>query len=135
MEKILAYAAGIIDGEGSIMLIRSHANEFRSPCVSITNTTFSIIEFLQSHFGGHVVRQKTYKTYHKTAWIWKLHGLSVLRFLESILPYMLEPEKIRRANLLVSRYNLVTKRNGKYDAVALTTKLQFQQDFLHPSIP
>jgi hypothetical protein len=34
-----AYIAGIIDGEGSIMLQNFHNNEYPSPCVSIASTT------------------------------------------------------------------------------------------------
>ncbi|MBU3209659.1 hypothetical protein [Clostridium algidicarnis] len=29
-----AYIAGIIDGEGSIMLLKFHHNQFPSPCIS-----------------------------------------------------------------------------------------------------
>jgi len=33
-----AYVAGIIDGEGSIMLTRNHSGEFRRPFISIAST-------------------------------------------------------------------------------------------------
>ncbi|WP_291651355.1 hypothetical protein [Clostridium sp.] len=38
-----AYIAGIIDGEGSVMLQRIHKNEHPSPCVSIASTTLTNI--------------------------------------------------------------------------------------------
>lgn len=36
-ETSKAYIAGIIDGEGSIMLLRLHKNELPRPCVSIAS--------------------------------------------------------------------------------------------------
>ena len=33
-----AYIAGIVDGEGSIMLTRFHKNQLPSPCVSVAST-------------------------------------------------------------------------------------------------
>ena len=37
------YIAGIIDGEGSICLTKHHPNEFRSPEISVTSTTYEIL--------------------------------------------------------------------------------------------
>ncbi len=34
-----AYIAGIIDGEGSIILQRFHTNQYPAPCVSIASAT------------------------------------------------------------------------------------------------
>ena len=38
-EEDKAYIAGIVDGEGSIMLERIHKNQHPSPVVSVTSTT------------------------------------------------------------------------------------------------
>ncbi len=43
-----AYIAGIIDGEGSIMLLRFHGNQFPSPCISISSTTIELLEWIKS---------------------------------------------------------------------------------------
>jgi len=37
-----AYIAGIIDGEGSIMFIKFHNNQFPSPCVMLNVKLFLI---------------------------------------------------------------------------------------------
>ena len=42
-----AYIAGIIDGEGSIMLQRFHAKEYPSPCVSIASTTLELLKWIK----------------------------------------------------------------------------------------
>lgn len=43
-----AYIAGIIDGEGSIMLIKFHNNQFPAPCVSISSTTIELLQWIKS---------------------------------------------------------------------------------------
>lgn len=42
-----AYIAGIIDGEGSIMLFRFHNNQFPSPCISISSTTIELLKWIK----------------------------------------------------------------------------------------
>lgn len=46
MEKY--YIAGIIDGEGSIMLQRFHKGEYPSPCVSIASTNIELLESINA---------------------------------------------------------------------------------------
>lgn len=56
-----AYIAGIIDGEGSVMLQRIHKNEHPSPCVSITSTTLELLEWVKDTVGkGRVISKKNY---------------------------------------------------------------------------
>ena len=45
-ETSKAYIAGIIDGEGSILLLRLHKNELPCPCVSIASTTLELLEWI-----------------------------------------------------------------------------------------
>ena len=48
-ELNLAYIAGIIDGEGSIMLLKTHATDmFKKPYISVTSTSFEIIDLEQN---------------------------------------------------------------------------------------
>ncbi len=42
-----AYIAGIIDGEGSIMLTKFHNNQYPSPCISISSTTIELLEWIK----------------------------------------------------------------------------------------
>ena len=54
-----AYIAGIIDGEGSIMLQRIHSNEHPSPCVSIASTTYELLEWIKNIIGkGMIIKIK-----------------------------------------------------------------------------
>lgn len=128
----LIYMAGLMDGEGTIGIARADTKgRFRAPYISVTTTTPEIAEWLQSNFGGHVCKQKVYRDHHKPSWSWRLKNLDQLfNLLEGILPYMLEPDKIRRANLLLNEYKTVTVRNGKYTPEQMEKKLAFEANFL-----
>ena len=124
-----SYTAALIDGEGSVMLIKKSANEFRSPCVSVTNTSYELIEFLKNTYGGTVSKQKTYQPHHRPAWVWKITNCSALKFLAFIFPYMRELSKRIRTSYLLDNYPKVTLRNGKYSNKQLITKLNFEEQF------
>jgi hypothetical protein len=125
-----AYSAGLIDGEGTITLSKEFKHSrFRYPCVSISSTTYELLEYMKTTFGGSISNQKKYKDHYKNSWSWKLDYDRALVFLEKIFPYMKEPEKIRRANLLLKEYKSLTPRNGKYTELQTTNKLRFEAEF------
>ena len=113
----LAYAAGLMDGEGTITMTKrgkSRPNEKRQPAVSITSTSPELLSWMVENFGGNVRKHKTYSTRHRRHGSWRLNGSKAIAFLAAIETYLRETEKTRRARLLVNRYALVTPRNGKY---------------------
>ena len=134
MNHHVAYIAGIIDGEGSVVLSkRRKTAQFRTPVVSVSSTTLEILEYLRSHYGGSISKHKVYQEHHKQSWSWKLDYGRAVRLCADVLPYLLEPEKRRRAQLLVDVYGRVTVRNGKYTPEQLEAKKAFEHEFLHPS--
>lgn len=125
--------AGLLDGEGTIG-ITANGGENRTPYVSVTSTTREIIDWLHTEFDGHISIQKVYQAHYKQSWSWKLRNKSQLfELLINVIPYMKEPEKIRRGNMLLNEYNLVTVRNGKYTVEQKLAKLDFEDRFLHPT--
>lgn len=129
----LAYIAGIIDGEGTITLSKIHRDsKFRHPVVSVTSTSYEILEFLLLYYDGVIVHQKTYKKHHKNAWVWKITYSNALKFLSDIYPYLQDETKRHRAQLLITRYESVTPRNGRYSEVLKKAKEQFEYEFFHP---
>lgn len=125
------YTAGLFDGEGSVMLLKSYKSKFRVPTVSITSTSKAIIDFLVSNYGGVVCKQKVYKAHHKPSWSWRLTYNAALGFLANIAPYLLEEEKVRRTTLLLEQYKEVTCRNGRYTLDQLLAKQRFEDDFMN----
>ena len=124
-----AYAAALLDGEGSVLLTREQPNEHRSPAVCVPSTTYALLAFLKCEFGGTISSKKTYQKHHKQSWHWSLRQDKAIGFLCLVLPYMKEPEKIRRAKMLVLRYKTITPRNGRYSGFQLVRKKQFEDEF------
>jgi hypothetical protein len=123
--------AGLLDGEGTIGITYAGKSPYRSPYISVTSTTPEIVDWLKDNFGGIVCSQKTYQPHHKKSYSWRLRNLSdITELLENTTPYMLEPEKIRRAKLILEIYPTVTRRNGKYSEEQTANKLEFEKTFL-----
>ena len=123
--------AGLLDGEGTIGIASFGKGQYRSPYISISSTTPEIMEWLKDNFQGSVSTHKTYQDHHKQSWSWKLTKLdSVKNLLSEVTPYMLEPDKVRRANMILTEYSIVTVRNGKYSPEQLSKKLDFEARFL-----
>lgn len=127
------YMAGLLDGEGTIGIARSDSKgRFRAPYISVSSTTPEIVEWLKKNYEGYVSVQKVYQAHHKPSWTWKLRNVpQVFALLENVLPYMLEPEKIRRGRMLLDEYKTVTPRNGKYTSEMLERKRAFETRFLN----
>lgn len=129
------YMAGLLDGEGTVGItyLRGGAT-WRSPYISVTSTTPEIIAWLYDNFGGSVQNQKVYQDHHKPSQTWKLRNVpQIIELLINVMPYMLEPEKIRRGTMLVNHWHEVTPRNGKYSQEGFILKRDFENEFLHGS--
>lgn len=134
MEKY-AYAAGLIDGEGSVMFISAHKGKLKAPTVSMSSTTYALVLFMKTEFGGSIRKQKVYKVHHKQAWVWSIKYNRALACLTAILPFLQVPEKRHRALLLVNEYKTVVHRTGKYTPELLAKRAEFESRFFHPSDP
>lgn len=92
----LAYVAGIIDGEGCISFSgRKAIGEGKNYSiyrvnVTVGNTSYWLLEYLQSNFGGSISSHYKIPTgkNHKPAGQWALRNRSACKFLELILPYL-----------------------------------------------
>jgi hypothetical protein len=136
VEAKISYAAGLFDGEGTVTLSRLHADDvFRAPMVSLSSTSFELVQFMKDNFGGAIISHKTYQPHHRKQWSWRLVRRSALAFLEKITPYIVEEEKKRRVHLILDEYLSVTPRNGKYSPVLFQRKSDFEKRFFHPSDP
>jgi len=125
----LYYTAGIIDGEGSVLLSRIHTGKTRSPVISVSSTTYDILLYLKETFGGSISKHKVYKEHHKQSWSWKICYNKALEFCNDIYPYLKEPIKRKRAKLITEKYKDCTPRNGKYTNNLIKLKEEFEQQF------
>ena len=95
-----SYIAGIIDGEGSIMLIKYHSNEFPSPCVSIASTTMELLEWVKKTVGaGVIIHKKNYKPeIHKECYSYILKFDAAINLMKDIYPYLIIKVKRKELN-------------------------------------
>jgi len=72
-----AWAAGIIEGEGSIICtkIKSRPNSYRV-CITVTMSDLDIVERLHSIFGvGTITTRKPQKENYKELYVWAVQNL------------------------------------------------------------
>lgn len=127
-----AYIAGIIDGEGSVMLQRIHKNEHPSPCVSIASTTLELLELVKNTVGkGRIISKKNYNIEkHKDCYSYFSRKNDAIQLLNDIYPYLIINTKKKRAELIISTYKSVTSRNGYYTDEMLIAKEEFYKEFM-----
>ncbi|HDK7166948.1 TPA: LAGLIDADG family homing endonuclease [Clostridium botulinum] len=128
-----AYIAGIIDGEGSIMLLKFHNNQFPSPCVSISSTTIELLEWMKDVTKiGTIKSKKNYNTEkHSNCFTYTIKYNDAINFLVQIEPYLVIKNKQKRAKLIIEKYKSVTPRNGKYSDEMLKAKEKFYKEFIN----
>ena len=93
----LAYAGGIVDGEGSIGIYPHSGargeNRTHPPLrahVSVSQCDVRLPLWLKARFGGYINEWKPKKDYHRIPWIWQITGTKqCLPFLETLLPYLM----------------------------------------------
>lgn len=127
-----SYIAGIINGEGSIMLQRIHKNEHPSPCVSIASTTLELLEWVKNTVRkGRIISKKNYNIEkHKDCYSYVLRRNDAIQLLNDIYPYLIINSKKKRAELIISKYKSVTPRNGCYTEEMLIVKEEFYREFM-----
>lgn len=127
-----AYIAGIIDGEGSIMLVRFKKNQFPAPCVSIASTTYELLEWIKLKSGMGVIKEKKNynKEKHKNSFTFTVKYNEALQLLEEIYPYLIIESKKYRAHLLITQYKKLTPRNGRYTPEQRLHKEKFYEKFI-----
>ena len=53
-----------------------------------------------------------------------------IKLIEAVYPYLIIPAKKKRAQLILTKYKLVTPRNGRYSEEMLKAKLDFYNEFI-----
>jgi hypothetical protein len=134
MDKtILAYAAGLMDGEGSICLIRTNKGGQRAPYLTMSSTSIELVMFMKDNFGGSVCIAQKAKGKHSEAYHWKIGRQGALKVLKLLTPYLKEKEKARRACLILENYPALLPKNGYYTPEILDKIRQVEIEFFKNS--
>ena len=125
-----AYIAGVVDGEGTISLVRKHGGENRRAAVSVANTELELLTYLRSTIGaGRITRKRISQAHHTPSYVFVVYSRQALALLRQLAPFM-RTHKRKRAELLLARYLALTPRNGKYTAELAEARAIFEDDFL-----
>ena len=122
-QTLIGWAAGFIDGEGCILVMKNKPHNGVSPIyylrLKATSTRLEPLLRLKSLFGGSISENKFKNpgSKWKRVFNWVIHGERATLCLEKILPYL--TIKVKQAKLGLELQNLKrTKRHQK--TVALT---------------
>ncbi|AYO31488.1 hypothetical protein D2962_13565 [Biomaibacter acetigenes] len=127
-----AYIAGIIDGEGSITLVKQHKNRNPSPMISVASTDLELLIWMKKTInGGTIIKKKNYNPEnHLNSYVFNLTYNKALKLLQEIEPYLVIERKKQRARLLINEYKQVTPRNGKYNEELAKKREKFYKTFI-----
>jgi hypothetical protein len=117
----LAYAAGLIDGEGSICIYPHKQRKARSilyeAVLSVGMCTKEAPKFLGSIFGGCLRVQIPKNRKYRPVYYWFMHGNRTAVIMEKLLPYL--KTKKRQAKLLIAfkKYTQKTWTQGGHQGI------------------
>jgi hypothetical protein len=125
-----AYIAGLIDGEGTIGLVRKHRNDYRQLGISISSTEPALLEFVQTACGTGVISSKRRaKAHHNPSQTFAVYNRQALDLLKQVHPYLRSYKK-ERSRLILRDYLDITPRNGRYSAEMLDRKRAFEDSVM-----
>jgi len=103
------WLAGVIDGDGSLMLKR-FGNTFRV-CVTVTNTNILIIEHsLKITNQGHFWKSERHSEKLKTVYVWELEGQQA----KQVLSQLVLVGKEQQRKLLLEAEDLIQQHGAGY---------------------
>lgn len=117
-----AYIAGIIDGEGTVTLVRKHCNNAHSPEITVANTDLRLLKWLQERLGGMIKKKMKKLPYHSQAYTWVIRDNRVIDLLNEIEDLLIV--KREHSKLITKEYKACTPRNGKYTEDLLKKKME-----------
>jgi len=124
-----SYIAGLIDGDGSILLSKRHKKDNRQLVISISNNDRELLnEVLNSVGAGKITGKRTTSDKHNQNFTYSISNRQAISMLEQISPY-LKTYKKKRANLILEDYISVTPRNGKYTETLKQQREEFIDRF------
>jgi hypothetical protein len=102
----MAYAAGILEGDGSFSLLlhRSTTKDswrsFYHPCIQLSNAFEEMSKWLHERFDGSLRIKKPQQSHHKILYVWSLRSKEKCKnLIERIIPYL--KLKSQQAKLMI----------------------------------
>jgi hypothetical protein len=114
-----AYAAGFVDGEGCIAVVRSFSplrgRYYYGVAVVVTNRDRSVLEWLCQLWSGRVVSTGARPGFEQPTWNWRSpHGPGAERFLSGIRPWLrIKTKQCDNALAMISLLNRSKRTLGR----------------------
>lgn len=99
----MAWAAGLFEGEGSVMIRRPGNRHLGVLTVSVVNTDTQIVAFFQERWPGYCKRATGQRPEQRPAWVWLIAARQAAAFLDDITPY-LRSDRVRRKAALALEF-------------------------------
>lgn len=121
----LAYFAGIVDGEGSLSIVKSTLHQsgritsYYVTRMSVSNTNMALIKWITKRFGGHGATQYKEGTRNpkwKAAYYVGFSAGRLKTLLPTLLPYLVIKQK--QANLLIEFLALRESKRHVYNSLS-----------------
>ena len=116
------YLAGIMDGEGSIVMNGAAGKRLPRMLVQVSSCDHELVEWLRITVGGFVRRRKSKNENWRDHYYWTLHGKKAVAFLQEIGPLMKIDKKRLRAEAAVTYAK--SARMGPGDPAYLAERLR-----------
>ena len=124
-----AYIAGVVDGEGTITLIRRNKGQNRRLSLTISNNDLALLQWIKKIVGvGVMITKRTYSKKHFPSFTYSVSNTQAYDLIERIEPYLRGFKKLR-ARIVLKNYHKLTPRNGKYTDQALAKREEFIKKF------
>lgn len=117
-----AYIAGIVDGEGTVTLMKHHKNETPIPFVAVANNNLTLLKWIKVRVGGLIASKKKRLPHHNDSYVWSVRQDRALSFLNEIKKFLII--KKPQADLITLKYKSVTHRAGKYTPRMFKAKMR-----------
>lgn len=112
-----AYLAGIIDGEGSFIIIARKAKQCISykPSIEINNTSKELIDWIDNNYEGMSLPNPILKDRCKPIWTWVANHQHVIPIIDKVFPYLvIKKEQALLVKELAMSVNPKRDTNGRF---------------------
>jgi hypothetical protein len=112
--KLMAYIAGLMDGDGSFSIIkenRSRGSVF-TPCIQLSNVFKGMCELLHELFKGSLKQKSIQKHARRLQYVWNIRGFDSCRyFLNKVIPFLvLKNKRAIFLNEFINNFSTATNR-------------------------
>jgi hypothetical protein len=109
----LAFAAGLIEGEGTVRINKPTRRNRGALLVSCVNTDRELIEFLQTRWPGYCKPATGLRPDQRPAFVWTIAARRALEFLDAIAPYVVS-ERMRERIATARWWQEIKAKHWRY---------------------